>query len=249
MSEAIRSSRNPRLVEIARLHRSRERKDSGRTLIEGPHLLADAYASGVIVDVVVALEGDSVSRELAGRHRTQVLLVDEAGLGRVAGTTSPRGPVGVIEVPEGAQLRSDALLVSWGVSDPGNVGTLIRTAAAFGWGFAYAEGTADPWSPKVLRSGAGSQFGVDITAVTRMEEISDAGYETLALVVEGGVDLEAVPLARPAVIVGEEAAGLSPELVDQCDAAVTIDMPGGTESLNAAVAAGIVVHGVAARLG
>ena len=134
------------------------------------------------------------------------------------------------------------MIVSWGVSDPGNVGTLIRTAGAFGWGFAYTVGTADPWSPKVLRSGAGAQFSVTCGPVSKVGEVSQVGYTTVASVASGGTNLSSFPEGRYALLVGEEAAGLPDEVVGSADMTVTIPMPGVTESLNVAIAAGIIVY-------
>ena len=205
-------------------------------------MLADAYAGEVPVEVVFALDSDSSTRDLVEEHGTELLLTDERGLKKVAGTDTPRGPVAVIRVPLDSKPTSSSILVSCGVSDPGNVGTLIRTARAFGWGFAYTEGTADPWSPKVLRAGAGAQFGTPVSSLEDLTELSALGYEAVATVPSGGVDPSRLEVARPAVLVGEEASGLDTETIDAANHVVTVPMPGGTESLNAAVAAGIVLY-------
>src|SRR3990172_8569454 len=149
----VRSHKNRQVVDAARLHRVRERRDRGETLIEGPHLLEEALTAGVLPSLLLALEDDQPTRELARRRGIDLVLVDDAGLARVAGTKTPRGPVAVIEIPVGQGATGRGLVVAWGVGDPGNVGTMIRTAAGFGWSFGYTEGTADPWAPKVLRAG------------------------------------------------------------------------------------------------
>ena len=225
----VRTHRAKTVVEAARLHRARERSARGLTLIEGPDLLRDVVASGAKVHQVFALEpsGDQIP-------------IDQRALDRLAGTESPRGPVAVVSIPIEWLDRSRNLLVSAGVSDPGNVGTMIRTAAAFGWGFAYMEGTADPWAPKTIRAGAAGQFQ---TPVARVGSLADIGeWTTVATIVRGGGPADTITERPVALLIGEEARGLSPWMVERADYRLTIPTPGATESLNAAVAAGIAIH-------
>lgn len=233
---APRGARNPPVVAAAKLHRSRHRRETGLTLIEGPHLLDEALATGVAISRVFVLEGEDLP-EVPG---AEVITVDRPALERVAGTETPRGPVAVIPVPEPLLDPSRNLLVSHGVSEPGNLGALVRTAAAFGWGFAWTPGSADPWSPKSLRAGAGGQFRAPVAAVENVSQLD--GWDLVATVVGDGEDPAGLGEGRWAVLVGEEASGLPPEVVARCDRTVTIPMPGGTESLNAGVAAAIVVY-------
>ncbi len=241
-TDPARSHRNTRVVEAARLHRARHRKQDARTLIEGPNLLTAAIESGTTPEILFALPDDGLSETKAVLHDIELVRVDEAAMKRLAGTESPRGPVGVVSIPEQIELDGEGLIVSWGVSDPGNVGTLIRTAGAFGWGFAYTVGTADPWSPKVLRSGAGAQFSVTCGPVSKVEEVSQLGYTTVASEVSGGTELSSFPEGRYALVVGEEASGLPDDVVAAADMTVTIPMSGATESLNVSIAAGIIVY-------
>ena len=236
------SPRNKRVVEAARLHRSRERSSRGETLIEGPGLLSEALAAGVLPTVLFALVDDVASRRLSDESQIPLVVVDELGLSRVAGTKRPRGPVGVITIPEPGIASVPGLLVAWGVSDPGNVGTMIRTAAAFDWGFGHTEGTADPWAPKVLRAGAGAQFRSQITSIANLEHLRRLSFVPMAAVVRGGQSPRDMAPANYAVLIGEEGAGLPEPVVTESTVAVTIPMPGGTESLNAAVAAGMILY-------
>jgi len=221
-------------VDAARLHRPQARKERGETLIEGPHLLADAVAAGVTIKTVFALA--------AVEAPVDTVLVDDRALARLAGTESPRGPVAVIEIPQPEEPGEGDLLISYGISDPGNVGTLIRTAASFGWSFGYTKGSADPWSPKVLRSGAGGQFH---TQVIRLGGLPD--IPVVAAVVTGGGSLTEVVEERVAVLIGEEAAGLPAAVADGAKYKVTIPTTGPTQSLNAAVASGIIVYELSKR--
>ncbi len=238
----VRNHKNRSVVEAARLHRARERRDRSQALIEGPHLLQEALSAGFEPSLVFALEGDRATADLSESRGFELVLVDEGGLARVAGTKSPRGPVAVINIPSQPSLGSKHVLVAWGVGDPGNVGTMIRTAAGFGWSFAYTDGTADPWASKVLRAGAGAHFRTGAVAVESLDEIHQLGYQTLATVVAGGEEPSSLEDARYAVLIGDEASGLPEAVVTGASSRVTISMPGGFESLNAAMAAGIIVY-------
>lgn len=245
--EPVRNHRNKAVVEAARLHRARVRREENRTLLEGPALLEDALAAGCRVHSLFAMPEDDRARLVAESHGLEVTLVDRRALQRVAGTKSPRGPLAVIDIPPERLDADSDVLVSWGVSDPGNVGTLIRTAAAFGWAYAYAQGSADPWGPKTLRSGAGGQFQAPVKAIDGLEDLT--AWTTLATVVEGGRAPASVTAARVAVLIGEEAAGLPTDIAAACSERLTIRTPGATESLNAAIAAGIVVYELSKRPG
>jgi TrmH family RNA methyltransferase len=192
--------------------------------------------------VVFALPEDEFTAQLARDHGFELTLVEQAALGRVTGTATPRGPAAVIAVPAPTPPTGRDMIVAWGLSDPGNVGTLIRTAAAFGWDFGYTEGTADPWAPKVLRAGAGGHFRLAVSYVGSVADLDEAGLTTLASVVAGGVDPSVLAQGAYAVLVGEEAPGLPPDVVDAATHKVTIPMPGGMESLNAAMAAGMLIY-------
>lgn len=192
---------------------------------------------------VFGLPGDERSRDLAARAGAGWTPVDRRVLVRLSTTRQPQSPVAVFVIPR-ARVRSDChLLVAWGIGDPGNAGTLIRTAAAFEMGFVAGPGTADPWSPKVLRAAAGGHFRTSVVAAEDLEGLRALGRPLIATVVAGGDEPAAVSGAGPvAVVVGEEAGGLPTEVIAAAERRVTIPMPGGAESLNAAVAGAIVAY-------
>lgn len=242
--EPVRTHRAKSVVDAARLHRAIDRRQRGLTLVEGPELLADVTAAGARLVEWFALEG-SAPVDVPGQ--TPATPVDERALSRLSGTRTPRGPIGVVEIPVEWMDRSKSLVVSVGVSDPGNVGTMIRTAAAFGWGFAYMEGSADPWSPKTVRAGAGGQFQ---TAVARVGSIAELDHwVSVAAVPKGGSAPSAISDRPVAVLIGEEASGLDDWVIAAADHRMTITTPGITESLNAAVAAGIAVYALSDEAG
>jgi len=240
--EPVRTHRSRSVAEAARLHRVRHRAESGETLIEGPIVLAEALRAGHLPRVVFGGVEDLETRDLCAQHGLEWVPVDEGALKRLAGTSTPRGPVAVIGIPPPLPVTDAGMIVSWGVGDPGNVGTMIRTAAAFGWNFGYSVATASPWSPKVLRAGAGAQFRMPMASFSSPDDLPEMGFSVVAAVVSGGVPPATLPSGRYAVLVGDEAHGLPDDVIEQAGLRVTIPMPGGFESLNAAVASAILIY-------
>jgi RNA methyltransferase, TrmH family len=216
---------------------------TGLTLIEGPHLLAEAESAGADVRTVFSADPQTVVPQGA-----ELVAVGDAALDRLSGTMSPRGPVAVIGIPDSVPVTTEHGLVLYGLADPGNVGSLIRTAAAFGVGVIVGPGTADPWSPKTLRAAAGGHFHTTIEVAPDIDPaaLEARGWQVVSTVVSGGVHPDELGAGRYAVMIGDEARGLPPE-VAQSGLAVTIPMPGGTESLNAAAAGAVVLFALTER--
>ena len=172
------------------------------------------------------------------------VIVSRSVLERLASTQTPQSPVAVFHLPpERTPQRS--MLVLWEVGDPGNVGTLVRSAAMFGLDV-VTHGGADLWSPKTLRAGAGAHFHTAISSVGGLDELPpDAAL--VATVVSGGVPPSQVPNGRVAVLIGSEAHGLPASVVERCAVAVTIGGCGDVESLNAAAAGSIMASVVGCR--
>ena len=236
----ISSRSNPSVTRAAKLHQRKYRRDTGLTLIEGPHLLAAALGAEAEIELVFALEEDAETAEAAGLEL--LLTVTQPVLERIAGTEHPRGPVAVLKA-ESRPLQRPHALALWQVSDPGNVGTLIRTAAAFELDLLVGPDTADVWSPKVLRSAAGGHFAIGMDDFKSAAHLKAMDYRVIAsLPAEGSSPTEIDTGTRSALIVGSEAHGLPPEVVDVADDVVVLAMPGGTESLNAGVAGSILAY-------
>jgi TrmH family RNA methyltransferase len=240
----ITSTRNSRIAEVRRLARQRERRATGRTTIDGPFLLAEAFAAGVSVREVFALPDDSDTA--AASETAGVPLTEVSGdvLRKLASSVNPRGPVAVIDIPAAPEVTATDAILLWEVGDPGNAGTVIRSAAAFGFQVLAGPGTVDLWSPKVLRSGVGGHFRTSV--VEGCDDIADldrVGLVPLAMTTRG-IPIGKVDLSDPvpvAFVLGNEARGLPPALSGRVTS-VTLPMPGGTESLNAGVAASIAMY-------
>mgnify|MGYP001827218796 CR=1 FL=1 len=237
--EPVSSTRNQHVVRAVRLHRARGRREADATLLEGPHVLAEAVASGASVTDVFGLVDDRTARALAEQAGARWIPVIAEVLRKIADTDNPRGPIAIVRIPGPTTLGADRIWLD--TSDPGNAGTLIRTAAAFGFGVMMDPEAVDPWSPKVVRSAAGGHFR------TALASGPPGDAHTIATVVEGGTPITEIarllPEERPVcLLIGNEAHGLARQLVEEADLAVTIPMVGKIESLNAAVAGAICMY-------
>ena len=253
------SRQNSRYREIARLvSSSRERRKTGRCVLEGEHLVA-AYLDRVgVPDTVVASE-DALARPgvaalLARVSPANAVVVPQA-LFDDMGTLMP--DVGVIAVAAAPRIASRAggglVLLVEAIQDPGNLGSMLRSAAAFGATDAWlSKECAFAWSPKVLRAGQGAHFQIaiheDADLVATAAKLRGERVRVLATVASGGSPIDRASLApRVALAVGNEGAGLSDALREAADESVTIPMPGGTESLNVAAATAVALYEVARR--
>lgn len=245
----ITSRDNPTVKQLHALATSaRERRTSGETLLDGAHLLAVALERGWLPKLVVASESGRAQPEIAALlarcdPRSLVELPDRL-FAHVSPVDSPSGVlavVGVPAVPPCGPFAGNCVLLD-GVQDPGNLGTILRTAAAVGVpDVLLTPGCAQAWAPRVLRAAMGAHFSL------RIHENIDAARalhrfpgEVLAADLRDCVDLYALDLRGPvAWLFGSEGQGLSPAVAALATQRVRIPMPGGMESLNVGVAAGV----------
>lgn len=221
-------------------------------MIDGPTLLADALDAGVRVDEVVAEPGCPPSLlARAARSGAVVRSVADGVLAGVSDTVTPQ-PVAAIarfaeaSAAEAAAAAGPLALVLVGVGDPGNAGTLLRSAEAAGAGAVlFCDGSVDPYGPKCVRASAGSVFRMTVTrsadAGEALERLAAAGLDTVATAARGARPYDEVGLEGPvAVVLGSEAHGLPEHIVARVERAVTIPMVGRTESLNVGMAGTIL---------
>ena len=211
-------------------------------VVEGPVMCDEARRAGLeFVDVFVR-EGD----EEAASADSDVSVLDRRSFDSVAPTETPRSPMAVCRIPRSVDLRSvdGWILVADGISDPGNLGTIIRSAEAAGAScVVVTKGSTDPWSPKCVRSSAGALFHVPVVKVERLVEVVDAGFDTVGTTshaeVTRAIDVHEADFAgRVALVFGNEAHGLSPDA--PVARWVTVVHEGRSESLNVAMAATVV---------
>jgi len=240
--DVITSRANGRVKMVRELHQRKARSSRGETIIEGPTVFGEFINAGVIPSVILCVPEDDLTIERCASVGVEAVLVTQDVLNSAADTRSPRSPVAIVSVPPGDGLRVHNTLVLVDIQDPGNVGTMIRTAAALGWDVAVSGSTAEVWSPKTIRSSAGTHVHTRLIHLDEpVAQATARGLTTVATVVAGG-DQPKRHDAPVAVIIGSEAHGLPADLVEACDLHITIAMPGDTESLNAAVAASIAMY-------
>ncbi|MGZ5041748.1 MAG: TrmH family RNA methyltransferase [Usitatibacter sp.] len=225
-----------------------ERRKSGASVIEGAHLLAAFLDSGrkpeeVMVDAA-GLADREVARLVERSAPARVTLLSDALFKSLSTVESPTGVLARVATPTGRAAPRDASLVLLleDLQDPGNVGTLLRSAAAAGAEHVLlSPRCAFAWSPKVLRAAMGAHFALNVVEGADLGAYV-AGYAgtSIALAADAKASLYDLDLAGPgAFIVGNEGAGLSPELAAAATVRARIPMPGKVESLNAATAVSI----------
>jgi TrmH family RNA methyltransferase len=247
----VLSQRRERL--IARLRSAKTRAREGAVLVEGVRAVSEALDAGVSVDFAIAsprLRATRAGSRLAERlEGLDVVHVEDEELATLADTERPQGALLVCREPEAALdrvRRGGRYLVLDHVQDPGNAGTLVRAAVAFGLATVVClDGTVDPWGPKTVRSSAGMIFRIPVVRATAEEAMARLAEEGVPLFI-ADPDGDDVGLHRGAasfaLVVGNEGFGVRSEVVDRADKRLSVGMPGPAESLNVAMAGSILLH-------
>lgn len=254
----ITSAKNP-VIQAARALKSKSvRGESGLFLCEGEHMVAEALAStpdGVMELFVSDVQAHEYEALLARAGHARVYAVSDAVLEALSQVTTPQGVAATVRIPAAREINGlgprVALLEN--VQDPGNVGTVIRTADAAGFdACVLTGGCADPYAPKALRATMGSVFRVPTAfapdAAAAARALAGLGYAVVATVLDGEDFYTRAPLPpKVCLMIGNEGAGLT----DSAQAAAThryrLPMRGGAESLNAAVAAAVFMYEIVNR--
>jgi TrmH family RNA methyltransferase len=239
-----------RKAEYRSLSRSKGRRELGQYLIEGVRSIESAISAGIaLTDLVVLPDAADHPRiaALVAKARCPVWVGAAKDLASITDVRSDQGVVAAAPYPTDVGIHGGGCLVLDGVQDPGNVGTLIRTAAWFGIETVICgPDSADPYQPKVVRSSQGGLWDVTVVRRPTMEAVlADLAGRSVYVADMDGIELgEWEPPANAALVIGSEAHGPSAELKAVSEAAVTIpgSRPKGTESLNAAVAGGILLQ-------
>ncbi len=247
--EIISSKDNKKIKEARKLLTKKYRKNS--YLIEGFHLLEEALKAGRSIKQIFVENKLTKLTEMIGSEKLltdlSVNLVSKEVLKSLADSESPQGLIAeVTKIEEVIDFSAAKFLLLENVQDPGNVGTMIRTADAAGFSAVILLGeTADIYSPKVMRSMQGSNFHLPLVRMAKEDcfaQLKKAGISILTTTLSANsVSYKIINEPHFALIMGNEGAGVSDEAVKAADKLVHIDMPGQAESLNVAVAAGILM--------
>jgi TrmH family RNA methyltransferase len=259
----VESKQNSRLKELRRALAQPGRDGSSLAGIEGPNLLEEALRAGLrISSVFVAQGSEHLLEGLALLAETEVLLLPRKLLDSALATETPQPIAALVEPPEwnwsdvlggavkAAPPQANAkplIVVLAGLQDPGNLGTILRSAEAFGATSVLSlTGTVSEWNPKAVRSSAGSVFRLPLLAVSADEcfvRLRKAGVKIWTTAVHGAEAVDRIDLRGPvALMIGNEGNGVPQALAAQTDGAVTIPCPGAVESLNAAAAASVLLY-------
>jgi TrmH family RNA methyltransferase len=252
------SPHNPRIERVRELRTPKVRRERGRFVFEGATLLAEAQRSGVAIEELYGTDAALAEHavlvaglEAAG---TPVFAVPERTLARLSDVETPPGLIAVAVQPSndvaGILARPGPVLLLAGISDPGNAGTLLRSAEAFGAaGVLFGRGGADPFAPKVVRAAMGSLFRLPVAAVTAEEALvaaAAAGRPVIAATLEGEPLAGAVLPSNAVLAIGNERHGVG-AFLNRWDRAVRIEQASTTESLNAAVAGSILLYALSQK--
>ncbi len=245
----IESRSNERVKEARKLLLRKERKESGLHLIESEKLVREAIASGAEI-VSCYLEDGSAFPPPEGAI---VYSVTRAVLESLCESQTPQGIVAVVRTPDltpPETYPSGLIVVLDGVQDPGNVGAILRSADAFGAaGLLLSPTCADAYAPKTLRAAMGSTYHLPVwqgELLPALESLQQQGFTALCGDLKGS---ETLPLLRAnvALVIGSEGSGVSAEVLSRCEG-YRLPMFGRAESLNASVAAGVLLYVVSAAM-
>lgn len=254
MSIRIESRENALIKRLVRLSSDRKfRRESGEMVCEGAKMLAEALGSGVAVYAVLVADDAAISSAVlhdAEATGAKLYSCPTALIEKVSNVKTPQGVVfscarPVIQLDALAGARR--LLVLEGLQDPGNLGTILRTADAFALdGVVLCEGCVDPTSPKVVRATMGAAFRMPTVAATLEQTAAFLQQQQLPLYATAlrgdSVPITRVDLRRAAVLIGNEGRGITKKAAEMSDTCIIIPMEGRAESLNASVAASIIMY-------
>lgn len=247
--KTITSSSNPRFRTLLGLaHSSRDRKSSGLSLLDGVHLVT-AYVERLGAPLELALSRDGLNHPevievLRRLDESTATVYADALFKQLSSVASPTGIIAVVPTPRSPQPECLEGASVWleDIQDPGNVGSILRSAAAAGIPtVCLSRGSVHAWSPRVLRAGMGAHFSLKIVEGADLEKLA-AGYRGRIVATGSGHEKSVfeIDLAGDvAFVFGNEGAGLSPDWASRADAAVNIPMPGRIESINVAAAAAV----------
>ncbi len=241
--EHITSLKNPKVTAWKALKDRKGRRESGCFLVEGRKMVEEALASAFDVEAVLVQEGVSFPDGLT----MPVYELPAHVLAAVCDTKTPQGIAAVVRMKEQSALGKHIVVLD-GVQDPGNVGTIIRTADAAGLdGVLLSTQCADVFSPKVLRATMGSIFRMNLRTTDdlpgELTKLREKGYSILSSQLDGTPFYEREKVAEQfALIIGNEGNGVSEQVQQTATHRVRLPMRGGAESLNAAIAAAIMMY-------
>lgn len=240
----LTSLQNDKVKKWRKLQKRRDRMNSGTFLVEGYHLIEEAWKSDWDIQEIIVQQDSEVP---AWCKDFSVVEVSDIVFNHIAQTKTPQGIAAVIAMARPTMITGNYVLLIDAIQDPGNLGTMIRTADAAGFdAVLLGDGTVDLYNDKVIRSTQGSLFHIPILQVNIPEKISQLkadGFDIWATSLTNAKTYHTLEVSKKvALIVGNEGAGIQESLLLAADTVVTIPIHGKAESLNVSVAAGILMY-------
>lgn len=243
----ITSASNPRYKTIKSLAQKKERLKRGEFTVEGIKSVKDAIKAGAVIDRIAISSSFYKNTDFEYPQGVHILKTDDYLFNKLCDTETPQGIMAVIKMKNTSDFKPDLTkdyVYCDNVKDPGNLGTIIRTADAAGLGgVLLSQGCADLYNPKTVRSSMGSFFAIDIIRNIDIIQYKKMGFSLIAgALTENTIDYRQADYSKSCIIVvGNEANGVSDKVLELCTP-VKIPIRGGAESLNVSVAAGILIY-------
>ena len=244
----IESLQNPKVKYAARLQKkSKFRSQENKIFLEGWHLLDECFKNDPCSIETIFLVPELLEKkeaEILKNIKAEIFLVSPGIMGKISSTSTFTGIVGIAARPEIQQEKEDFVLFLEAIQDPGNLGTIVRTASAAGVDAIFCDRkTTDPWSSKVLRSAMGGHFRVAIKIVQDLEkQMQNFEGEIFGTFMQGKSLFETDFPEKTAFVLGNEGGGISKTLEKHCTQKITIPMRAGVESLNVGIAGGLCFY-------
>lgn len=253
--QVITSKDNELVKNIKKLKEKKFRDNNNQFIIEGIKLVAEAIEEKADIENIIVCEdcinNESIDKKLLYEiARYKCIYVTEKIFNTLSDVSNPQGILAVINRKTdniNIDYSEDFIVVLDGIQDPGNLGTILRTIDSAGLKqIVISKETADPYNPKVVRSTMGGIFRVNIVRtnniIKTLKEMKDNGFEVVVTSLDTNNNIYNIQYNKKVVVIGNEANGVSKEVQDLADKKVKIPMLGKTESLNAGVAAGIMIY-------
>jgi putative tRNA/rRNA methyltransferase len=249
----ITSASNKRIKDIQKLKENKNIKKYGRYLIEGKHLVEEALDAKVVEEIIVSESFEEYN--IVDSFEGELIKVTDSVLKSMSDTITSQGIIAVCRtVKKELDINNySKVLILDKIQDPGNLGTIIRTADAFNFDcIILGKGTTSLYGQKVIRSTQGSNFHIDcfdnIDLVELIDEMHEFNIFATSLKADKYIEQLDNITGKVAVVFGNEGAGVSEEILSKVNNLLKISMPGRAESLNVSIAAGIVMHYISTKL-
>lgn len=241
--EIIESVNNLKIKQIAKLHARKERKKTGQFLLEGFHLVEEAAKSNIDIEIILTVNPDKLTEVMVQNSKQQYEITFKIAE-KLSQTEAPQGIYAVCNMPTIDDITLNRAVYLDRIQDPGNVGTIIRTADAAGMdAVIIAKGTVDIYNDKVLRASQGSVFHIPVIEMDFEEARQKVNGKVMGTSLENSVDYHQVEKADSFILVlGNEGQGVDEVILNQTDVNLYVPIHGKAESLNVAVCAGILMY-------